>query len=214
MNRGSPRIGALVAIVAAVAAVALLASCGPSTGGSTAAPPLVAQGDASKIVSLPLGDVSGAASNTVARSIANPYEGKPQAVQQGHELFIKMNCAGCHGYDAKGGMGPNLTDKYWRYGGVPVDVYKSIHDGRPQGMPAWSPALPEDEIWKIVAYIESLGGTFAAANYQAALQGDRPGDNVAPEVQATLPRSGDAAASASSGKTSPAPLSPDAGGKP
>ena len=53
-------------------------------------------------------------------SIPNPYHDNPQAVQQGHDLFIQMNCAGCHGYGAKGGMGPNLTDGYWRYGGVPA----------------------------------------------------------------------------------------------
>ncbi|HZP86155.1 MAG TPA: c-type cytochrome, partial [Burkholderiales bacterium] len=99
-------------------------------------------------------------------------EGNPTAVQEGKNLFIKMNCAGCHGYDAGGGMGPSLVDHYWRYGGVPVSVYKSIYEGRPQGMPAWGRALPPQEIWKIVAYLESLGGTFPADAYHAALQGD------------------------------------------
>ena len=61
-----------------------------------------------------------------------------------------MNCAACHGYDLKGGMGPDLTDTYWRYGGSPADIYKSIFEGRPQGMPAWGRALPPAMIWKVV----------------------------------------------------------------
>ena len=29
-------------------------------------------------------------------------------------------------------------------------------------MPAWNPALPPEEIWKLVAYVESLGGAYPA----------------------------------------------------
>ena len=139
------------------------------------------------INAVPLGDVAGAAESTLATQLPNPYTGNPQAMQEGHDLFIRMNCAGCHGYTAKGGMGPNLTDGYWRYGGVPVALFKSIYEGRPQGMPAWNPTLPPQEIWKIVAYLESLGGTYPANEFQASIQGDRPGQNVPAEVDATLP---------------------------
>lgn len=69
-------------------------------------------------------------------------------------------------------MGPNLKDKYWRYGGSPAAVYRSIASGHPQGMPAWSLALPPDQIWKLVAYIQSYGGMVPPADYQGALQGD------------------------------------------
>lgn len=200
--------------LAVTAALAILAACEQSTGGSTANPVGAAKPTPSEIDALPLGDVAGAARVTTTRYFANPYLGNPQAVQQGHTLFVEMNCAGCHGYGAGGGIGPSLTDTYWRYGGIPVDVYKSIHDGRPQGMPAWSPALPADDIWKIVAYIESLGGTFDPAHYQAALQGDRPGDLVAPEVHATLPSMVVAAAPAASASASPTPLSTGAGSRP
>ena len=139
------------------------------------------------INAVPLGDVAGGAASTLSTQLPNPYGNDAQAVEAGHDLFIRMNCAGCHGYGAKGGMGPNLTDTYWRYGGVPVALFKSIYEGRPQGMPAWNPALPPQEIWKIVAYLQSLGGTYPADEYQASLQGDRPGENVPAEVKATLP---------------------------
>ena len=151
--------------------VVVLAACNNAAGQATQATP-AANTDLQKIAELPLGDVAGAAQNTA--DIPNPYAHDPQAVQDGHQLFIQMNCAGCHGYDAKGGMGPNLTDTYWRYGGVPVALFKSIYEGRPQGMPAWNPVLPPDVIWKLVAYIQSLGGTLDASQAQAWLQGDHP----------------------------------------
>lgn len=80
----------------------------------------------------------------------------PAAVQAGKTLYVKMNCAGCHTYTGKGWMGPDLTDAYWRYGGAPEDIYRSIYEGRAQGMPAWGKKLPSDEIWELVHYIGSL----------------------------------------------------------
>jgi len=202
---------------AVLAALSFLAGCQHSEGGSTVSAPVVPGAGHEAIGAVPLGDVAGAAASHLAASIPNPYgPDNAQAIQQGHELFIRMNCAGCHGYGATGGMGPNLTDKYWRYGGVPVSIYKSIYEGRPQGMPAWNPALPPDEIWKLVAYIGSLGGAYAPEQYQAWLQGDRPGDNVAPGVLRTSDKAPKGFGAKSQGRTSSGPPSaearPDAGG--
>lgn len=121
---------------------------------------------------MPTGDIAGAAASTAGQVFANPYGNDPGAIQEGRRLFGAMNCAGCHGYQLKGGMGPDLTDTYWRYGGSPAAIYQSIYQGRPKGMPAWGAALPPAEIWKIVAYIESNGGTTPPEAYQAGLQGD------------------------------------------
>ncbi|QPC95998.1 c-type cytochrome [Mesorhizobium sp. INR15] len=112
---------------------------------------------------VPLG-LSAGRSPTLSASTANPLANDPNSVQEGKKLFTSMNCAGCHGYKAKGGMGPDLTDTAWRYGGTPIDVYKSIYEGRPQGMPAWGNALPPQSLWQLVAYLQSLGGTFSASS--------------------------------------------------
>lgn len=122
--------------------------------------------------SVPLGDLAGAASAHGALAKTNPLGDSSQIVAEGKQLFRAMNCAGCHGYDGSGGMGPQLNDDYWRYGGAPVQVYKSIFEGRPQGMPAWGVALPPDQLWKLTAYVESLGGGIKAANASAARMGD------------------------------------------
>jgi cytochrome c oxidase cbb3-type subunit 3 len=137
---------------------------------------------------IPLGDVAGAAPNANVQ-MDNPLAGQQQAVEQGKNLFRAMNCAYCHGLRASGVMAPNLTDTYWRYGGTPAMIYKSIAEGRPQGMPSWGRMLPPDAIWSIVAYIQSLGGTYPANQYDKAMQGDlakgdtKPGAGLIPEEQ-------------------------------
>jgi cytochrome c oxidase cbb3-type subunit 3 len=126
----------------------------------------------STLASIPLGDVPGDEHVPQAASTPNPLTKDPRAVEMGKRLYITMNCADCHGYDAKGAMGPDLTDNYWRYGGTPAAIYNSIAQGRAQGMPAWGKALPPIEIWRLTAYIQSLGGTFPADKSQQALEGD------------------------------------------
>jgi cytochrome c oxidase cbb3-type subunit 3 len=119
-----------------------------------------------------LGDIAGVGNNTLATTVKNPYSGDMAAIKQGQELFVGMNCAACHGYDLKGGMGPDLTDTYWRYGGSPAAIYKSIFEGRPQGMPAWGRTIPPALIWKVAAYIESKGGAYPARLADRGRQGD------------------------------------------
>jgi cytochrome c oxidase cbb3-type subunit III len=133
---------------------------------STGLPP---EGNLARVA---IGDLAGAGNNTFETSIKNPYTNDMAAIKEGHELFVNMNCAGCHGYDLKGGMGPSLVDTYWRYGGSPADIYKSIFEGRPQGMPAWGRSIPPVEIWKVVAYIQAKGGAFPATLADRARQGD------------------------------------------
>lgn len=127
---------------------------------------------AGALPSIAIGDLAGVGNNTLDAKIDNPYSGNMAAIKEGNTRFVDLNCAACHGYDLKGGMGPDLTDTYWRYGGSPADIYKSIFEGRPQGMPAWGRALPPADIWKIVSYIESKGGAFPAALADRGRQGD------------------------------------------
>lgn len=141
-----------------------------------------------EVLALPLGDLAGGAKNANVQA-NNPVARDKSAIAQGQSLFRAMNCAYCHGMKADGVMGPDLTDTYWRYGGTPAMIYKSIAEGRPQGMPAWANMLPPSAIWSIVAYIQSLGGTYPADRYDAAMQGDlakgdtRPGASLLPELQ-------------------------------
>lgn len=89
-------------------------------------------------------------------SLKNPYEGNPQRIAEGGKLFVAYNCLDCHGAEGSGAMGPSLQDSRWHFGGTPGDVFQSIYEGRPDGMPAWGGRISDDEIWRLVAYVRTL----------------------------------------------------------
>ena len=163
-----------------------LCGCNRMTGGSTPARPAAWIPADQTLNQIPLGAPPGEATS-IAVGIRNPLEGDPAAVQDGKRLFTTMNCVYCHGPQASGLMGPSLNDTGWRYGGTPAEIYNSIHDGRPKGMPAWGSRLPPEQIWQLVAYIESLGGaqppaTPAMTGFGGA-QSSTTGPEPAGEVQ-------------------------------
>ncbi len=82
----------------------------------------------------------------------------PQAHAMGERLFLN-NCAQCHGSDAGGSRGfPNLRDDDWLYGGEPDAIKLSIMNGRNGVMPPLGPALGEENVRNVVAYVRSLSG--------------------------------------------------------
>lgn len=90
--------------------------------------------------------------------LVNPFEGSDEAVHKGETFFTWFNCAGCHGALGGGGIGPPLRDDDWIYGGRPDQIYMSILQGRPQGMPSYGGRIPDEVAWQIVEYVLSLGG--------------------------------------------------------
>lgn len=86
------------------------------------------------------------------------YQENRWAVGQGYTLYIQFNCAGCHSPGGGGGMGPPLTDDEWIYGSEPENVFATIVEGRPNGMPSWSGKIATPQIWQIVAFVRSLSG--------------------------------------------------------
>ncbi|HEX7940614.1 MAG TPA: c-type cytochrome [Gemmatimonadaceae bacterium] len=88
--------------------------------------------------------------------LRNPHEGSATAVATGAKLFVAYHCIDCHGADGSGAMGPSLADGRWHFGGTAAEVYESIYQGRPEGMPAWGSLLSSDQIWTLVTYVRSL----------------------------------------------------------
>lgn len=91
-----------------------------------------------------------------AERVSNTSANDSKAADAGAALFTGMNCDGCHGGGAVGAVGPSLTDGRWRYGGADADIYRSIAEGRPKGMPAFGGVLQPAMIWRLVAYLKSL----------------------------------------------------------
>ena len=87
----------------------------------------------------------------------NPYEDNAWAVSEGKRLYQAYNCNGCHA-NGGGGMGPALMDARWIYGGEPQNVYATIVEGRPNGMPAFGGKIPDQQVWQLVAYVRSMSG--------------------------------------------------------
>jgi len=89
--------------------------------------------------------------------LGNVYQENAYAVTEGQRLFGWYNCAGCHA-NGGGGMGPALTDDEWIYGSAPEQIYQTIVEGRPNGMPSWGGRIPTPQVWMLVAYVRSLSG--------------------------------------------------------
>jgi cytochrome c oxidase cbb3-type subunit 3 len=88
----------------------------------------------------------------------HPYERNAWAIAEGKTLYNHMNCAGCHSPRGGGNIGPSLIDSLWIYGVEPENLFQTIEQGRPRGMPAFRGRLGNTEIWKIVAYVRALNG--------------------------------------------------------
>ena len=72
----------------------------------------------------------------------------------------EAKCAACHGPQGGGGIGPNLTDRYWVHGASPAEIRRAIAKGFPlKGMIAYENELPPEEIDALVAYVLDLQGT-------------------------------------------------------
>ena len=85
------------------------------------------------------------------------YEGNAFHVSQGARFYRWYNCNGCHA-NGGGDIGPALMDEQWRYGGTIDQIYSTIMQGRPNGMPSFRDKVPEQQVWQIAAYVRSLSG--------------------------------------------------------
>lgn len=142
---------------AAVALVMLAATATACREQSAAPPASAAKGSGNALVISRHDDrVFAGGLMPPAERVVNPEAENAKAAEEGATLFTSMNCDGCHGGGAVGAVGPSLTDGRWRYGGADADIFRSIAEGRPKGMPSFGGALQPAMIWRIVAYIKSL----------------------------------------------------------
>lgn len=105
---------------------------------------------------VPTGDPAGALDRGASMRSPFTYAADQNALRDGEMLYRQMNCVDCHGYQGQGSMCPSLIDGEWLFGDTPVDKFNSVYMGRAKGMPAYGHMLPDESIWKIVAYLEEL----------------------------------------------------------
>ena len=161
--------GGAVAVVALVGVATILAQASArmtpaqATTPATAAPPTPQQSApqagqdlAGRFVAHAEHVQPGMVAPPAGLGLRNPHEGDPAAVATGAKLFVAYNCLDCHGADGSGAMGPSLADGRWLFGGAPAEVFVSLYQGRPEGMPAWGSLISPDQIWLLVSYVRSL----------------------------------------------------------
>ena len=83
-------------------------------------------------------------------------------VSNGKRLFRWYNCNGCHA-GGGGSYGPALMDDQWLYGSEPDNLYATIMEGRPNGMPSWRGKITDQQAWQISAYVRALAGNVSKA---------------------------------------------------
>lgn len=80
-------------------------------------------------------------------------------LEAGKQIFL-TTCSACHAQDGGGGVGPNLTDKYWIHGGGIKEIFTVIKYGVPEkGMQSWQSQIQPTSMQNIASYILTLQGT-------------------------------------------------------
>jgi cytochrome c oxidase cbb3-type subunit 3 len=84
-------------------------------------------------------------------------------------------------------------DQRWIYGSAPANVFATIVEGRPNGMPSFRGKIADFQVGQLVAYVRSMSGL--AGGISAPGRNDemqvKPGENVEdrrPAVRQEAPR--------------------------
>ena len=86
----------------------------------------------------------------------NPLEGNAEAITAGMGAY-RVRCADCHGMDARGIRGPDIT-QVWAKGRTDAALFSTIHNGVPgTEMPAFpAPRTSDMDVWRILAYLKTM----------------------------------------------------------
>lgn len=100
-----------------------------------------------------------AAHQTAEGSVDSREHGSGHKVESyiasGKQHYGKL-CASCHGENAKGTVGPDLTASAYKYGKTRTEIAKSITEGRPNGMPGFGSQIDHEQVEALVEYLLSL----------------------------------------------------------
>ena len=147
----TPLRQALSVATVGVVATALGTACGQENRDFREIPPGASATEAVRVGELQPGGVP------VTDSTLSEYQNNAFALASGMKLYNQMNCVGCH-FHGGGGIGPALMDDQWIYGSDPAQIFKTIVEGRPNGMPSYKGKLTNQQLWQLVAYVRSLSG--------------------------------------------------------
>jgi mono/diheme cytochrome c family protein len=113
------------------------------------------------------------AARTPIGELRNPYTDTGSVANEGHKLYMSLDCSSCHGGGGGGGMAAPLTNPIWIYGKDDDTLFRLIALGtvelQKQGyrrkgsefvvgpMPPFGETIKtDDDLWKIIAWIRSV----------------------------------------------------------
>ena len=89
-----------------------------------------------------------------AQQLKNPFGLDPEAAAEGKKLYDKQACMACHGNNARGAVGPDLTDDEWLRAPSDEMIFNTIRNGRSGTlMSPFKDAMSDEQIWKLVTYL-------------------------------------------------------------
>jgi cytochrome c-L len=93
------------------------------------------------------------------RTGENPYAGEEGAMAEGKKIYARL-CQSCHMPDGTGRMGPSLADNEWNHSRLDTEVgrFEIIYGGGAGAMQSFGQRLDQDEILKVMAYIDTFRG--------------------------------------------------------
>jgi cytochrome c oxidase cbb3-type subunit 3 len=150
MNHATKFVIAIALLSSACDAGAPEKATGPSSGESKAR-----RTDQLPVVNL-VGIIAGGGKGAVEQSNdARAFDGNPEQIAAGRQLYLAYNCVGCH-FNGGGGMGPPLMDDKWIFGSSMEHIASTIQEGRPGGMPSFRHLATKEQLWQLAAYVRSL----------------------------------------------------------
>jgi mono/diheme cytochrome c family protein len=119
------------------------------------------------------------ATSTPKGELKSPYEDFASVAEEGHRMYMKAGCNGCHGGGGGGGMAMPLTNPVWIYGDdddtlfrvialgtgklSPGDAFGKLGYKRKGSENVVGPMPPfgeivktDDDLWKIIAWMRSV----------------------------------------------------------
>jgi mono/diheme cytochrome c family protein len=111
--------------------------------------------------------------STPKGQLKNPYTDFASVAEEGHKIYMSLDCNSCHGGGGGGGMAAPLTNQIWIYGNDDDTLFRLIALGtvelQKQGytrkgseavvgpMPPFGETIKtDDDLWKIIAWIRSV----------------------------------------------------------
>ena len=104
---------------------------------------------------------------------ADAFADDPEAIRVGMGVY-RLRCADCHGVDARGVRGPDLT-QLWASGRTDQGLFRTITEGVPGTTmrPIDRIRTRDSEIWQVIAYLRSIASPTATHPTGDAARGEQ-----------------------------------------